>query len=50
MKAELKSNPKVIATGGLAPLIHDVSNTIESVEPDLALEGLRIISNGTAKP
>jgi len=48
MKAELQSNPKVIATGGLAPLIHDVSDTIEAVEPDLALEGLRIISNGTA--
>ncbi|MEJ2154388.1 MAG: type III pantothenate kinase [Desulfobacteraceae bacterium] len=45
MKTELQRNPKVIATGGLAPLIHKVSETIEAVEPDLTLEGLRIISN-----
>ncbi len=45
MKAELPTNPKVIATGGLAPLIRDVSNTIETVESDLTLEGLRIISD-----
>jgi len=45
MKAEMKSNPKIIATGGLAPLISHVSDTIEVVEPDLTLEGLRIISN-----
>jgi type III pantothenate kinase len=45
MKKEMGSNPKVIATGGLAPLIHDAAHTIESVEPDLTLQGLRIISN-----
>ncbi len=45
MKAELNATPKVIATGGLAPLIRDVSNTIETVESDLTLEGLRIISD-----
>jgi type III pantothenate kinase len=38
------SNPKVIATGGLAQLIDRVSETIEKVEPTLTLEGLRIIS------
>jgi type III pantothenate kinase len=48
MKAELQSSPKVIATGGLAPLIHGVSNTIEAVETDLTLEGLRIISEELA--
>jgi type III pantothenate kinase len=36
--------PKVIATGGLAPLMQNISNTIESVEPGLTLEGLKIIS------
>lgn len=34
---------KVIATGGLATLIADVSETIECVEPNLTLEGLRLI-------
>jgi type III pantothenate kinase len=43
MKKEMSGNPKVIATGGLAPLIRDVAHTIESVEPDLTLQGLRII-------
>jgi type III pantothenate kinase len=44
MEKEMGSNPKVIATGGLASLIHHVSETIEVVEPSLTLEGLRIIS------
>jgi len=39
------TNPKIIATGGLAKLIYQVSETIEAVEPTLTLEGLRIISN-----
>ncbi len=34
----------VIATGGLAALIADVSTVIETVEPDLTLEGLKIIA------
>ncbi|MFZ5572001.1 MAG: type III pantothenate kinase [Thermodesulfobacteriota bacterium] len=41
---EMGGVPKVIATGGLAGLIHKVSETIEIVDPDLTLEGLRIIS------
>ena len=44
MKIEMGTNPKTIATGGLAELIYQVSETIEAVEPDLTLEGLRIIS------
>jgi len=45
MRAEMGTNPRIIATGGLADLICRVSETIEVVEPDLTLEGLRIISN-----
>ncbi|MBW1865356.1 MAG: pantothenate kinase, partial [Deltaproteobacteria bacterium] len=44
-KAEMGTNPKVVATGGLASLISHVSETIETIEPDLTLEGLLIISN-----
>jgi len=33
----------VIATGGLAPLIIGVSETIDEHEPDLTLIGLRLI-------
>lgn len=45
MKKEMGSNPKVIATGGLAVLLSNVSETIEDVEPDLTLNGLRIIAD-----
>ncbi len=45
MKNEMGTNPRVIATGGLAKLMNDVSEMIEAVEPNLTLDGLRIISN-----
>jgi type III pantothenate kinase len=40
---DIKERPKVIATGGLASLIAQESETIEKVEPTLTLEGLRRI-------
>lgn len=36
-------DPIVVATGGLAKLISKKTNIIDKVEPDLTLEGLRII-------
>ncbi len=46
IKKEMPADPepKVIATGGLAPLMKNISETIESVETGLTLEGLKIIS------
>jgi len=43
MKIEVGSNPKVIATGGLAGFIAHETKTIEAIEEDLTLEGLKII-------
>ncbi len=43
MKREAGQDLKIIATGGLAPLISDVSETIDHVEELLTLEGLIII-------
>jgi type III pantothenate kinase len=41
--AEEKIQPAVIATGGLATMIAEHSETIQKVDPDLTLHGLRII-------
>ena len=44
MRAELgEPDARVIATGGLAPMLAPHTRVIESVEPDLILDGLRII-------
>ena len=41
--AEERIRPMVIATGGLAAVIAPYSETIEKVDPDLTLHGLRLI-------
>lgn len=52
ISAELKQSysqaPSVIATGGLAPLVLGISETIGHHEPDLTLIGLRLIHERNA--
>jgi type III pantothenate kinase len=43
LEAQFKQRPTVIATGGLAPLIFGVADTLDEHEPDLTLIGLRLI-------
>jgi len=43
IKKESRDNLTVVATGGLAPLISDVSATIDHIEEFLTLQGLMII-------
>ncbi|HEY3065042.1 MAG TPA: type III pantothenate kinase [Methylomirabilota bacterium] len=43
MKVELPGGVKVIATGGLAPLVAGVARSIDSIDADLTLKGLRLI-------
>jgi type III pantothenate kinase len=43
MKDEVKTDPYVIATGGLSSLIFDGSETIDEVDKFLTLHGLKIL-------
>ncbi len=43
MRGELGPDARVVATGGLASLIAPHAETVERVDPDLTLEGLRLI-------
>lgn len=43
---ELGGRALVVATGGLAPMFAPLCTTIESVNPNLTLEGLRLLAEG----
>ena len=43
LESQYNQRPTVIATGGLAPLIFGVADTLDEHEPDLTLIGLRLI-------
>lgn len=43
MMEEAGDNPKVVATGGLAPLVANEATCIDVVDPNLTLKGLRLI-------
>ena len=50
IKAEFGGPMKVIATGGLAPLFSEGTLMIEQIEPDLTLEGLRLLAERNPAP
>ena len=43
MKKEIKGQPRVVATGGLARIIAEETDTLEIIDDFLTLEGLRLI-------
>src|SRR5215813_4407516 len=45
MKQELGSNTRVIGTGGQAPFISEETKLIESVDPNLTLDGLQLLAS-----
>jgi len=47
MNTQMNTKPRVIATGGLAPLIADASRFIETVDSTLTLDGLRLVYERT---
>jgi type III pantothenate kinase len=42
IRQQVQDDPKVIATGGLAPLIARHTNVIDTVDEHLLLEGLKL--------
>ena len=50
IRAEYGAPLKVIATGGLAPLFAEATPVIETIDPDLTLEGLRLLAARNAPP
>ncbi|MCL2429140.1 MAG: type III pantothenate kinase [Alphaproteobacteria bacterium] len=50
IKAEYGGSLRVIATGGLAPLFAEGTTVIEKIEPDLTLDGLRLLAARNPAP
>jgi type III pantothenate kinase len=50
IKAEFGGPMKVVATGGLAPLFSEGTMMIEHIEPDLTLDGLRMLAERNPAP
>jgi type III pantothenate kinase len=50
IKAEHGGPLRVVATGGLAPLFSEGTTMIEAIEPDLTLDGLRLLAERNPAP
>jgi type III pantothenate kinase len=50
IQAEFGARLKVIATGGLAPLLAEGTSVIERTDPDITLEGLRLLAERNPAP
>jgi type III pantothenate kinase len=50
IRAEQDGTMKVVATGGLAPLLAEGTAVIERIDPDLTLEGLRLLADRNPVP
>jgi type III pantothenate kinase len=50
IKAEYGGGLKVVATGGLAPLFSEGTTVIDVIEPDLTLDGLRLLAARNPAP
>jgi type III pantothenate kinase len=50
IRAEYGGPMKVVGTGGLAPLLAEGTMVIEQIDPDLTLEGLRLLAERNPAP
>ena len=50
IRAEFDHPLRVVATGGLAPLLAEGTTVIEVVDPDLTLDGMRLLAQRNTAP
>ena len=50
IRAEFDHPLKVVATGGLAPLLREGTTLFERIDPDLTLDGLRLLAERNPAP
>ena len=50
IRAEFDETAKVIATGGLAPLFSEGTSLFDRIDPDLTLDGLRLLAKRNRAP
>src|SRR3954469_768688 len=50
IQAEHEAHLKVVATGGLAPLFSEGTTIIEIIDPDITLDGLRLLADRNPPP
>ncbi len=50
IRRELDVPAKVIATGGLAPLFSEGTEIFDRIDPDLTLDGLRMLAERNPAP
>ena len=50
IRAEFDHTLKVVATGGLAPLLGEGTTLFERIDPDLTLDGLRLLADRNPTP
>jgi len=50
IRGEQEAVMKIVATGGLAPLLAEGTTVIETIDPDITLEGLRLLAERNPAP
>jgi len=50
IRAEMEGEPRVVVTGGLSAVLADELEGVDLIDPDLTLEGLRLIHQRNSTP
>ena len=50
IQREIEAPTKIVATGGLAPLFSEGTEIFDRIDPDLTLDGLRLLAQRNPAP